>query len=161
MYKADPLLCCAWVCTGHPKSSSQPLRLQQLPRSKQAMDTGAAPSHTCSSQRHNQPAQIHPAPHFLEPQVPVSAPHTLALQEFPRARQEHGDPHTQHFPMAPNHAQSTHKSEHNIQLGLTWKAAVLRRARPHTPAGSSPPASSSEQLQLLYHLLLCQVPLPS
>lgn len=73
--KPDPLLCCAWVCTGHPKSSSQALRLQQFPGSKQAMDTGAASSHTCSSQRLNQPAQ---SLIFWSLQVPVSAPCTLA-----------------------------------------------------------------------------------
>lgn len=120
--KPDPLLCCAWVCTGHPKSISLALRLQQFPRSKQAMDTGAASSHACSSHQ-TQPTCSEP--HFLEPPgTSFSSLHpgtALALQEVPRARQGHADPHTQHLPMASNHAQSTHKPKHNTQLGLTLK----------------------------------------
>lgn len=78
LYQPDPLLCCAWVCPGHPKSSSQALRLQQFPRSKPAMDTGEFSSHLQQPETH--PACSDPALQliFWSLQVSASAPHTLA-----------------------------------------------------------------------------------
>lgn len=159
--RSPPLLCLGVHKAGHRHSDSNSSLGQSKPwAQEQPLATPAAARDTTSLLRSS------PAPHFLEPpSTSSSSPHpgtALVLQEVPRAGQEHADPHPQHLPVAPSLTQSTHKPKHNTQLGLTLKAAVLRRARPHTPAGSSPSAGSSEQLQLLYHLLLlCQVPLPS
>lgn len=127
--------------TGHPKSRSQALRLQQFPRSKQAHGAGSVPSgvdtepaSSLASPRlqrgspspETQPAcaDPSPAPHLFEPPgTSISSLHpgtALVLQEVPRAGQEHAAPCPQHLPTASrprtNHSQT--KSQNPAQFYL-------------------------------------------
>lgn len=88
------------------------LRLQQFPGSKPAMDTGAASSHTCSSQTH--PACSDPALQSFSGasryQYQLPTPwHSPGTAGSPQARQEHSDPTHSPSPWLP----TTHRAPTN------------------------------------------------